>query len=265
MYTYIYIYKYIYTCKYIYVFLYIHIYIHVHVHIHVLIFMYIHVYIISTNDHVYTLEYTYMYTSVYLYICEYVYFDLIVHVYFCCVALHIAVGVAVGVAMCAVVRVAVCVSVFQCFTEHCRVLQSVLQDIMHCVLCRHDHHQDDPTPQQRVAARCSVVPCAAVRCLQPLHHVPCAVAADTRPPASRCLPSLARPYLDDSSMPSLDCKIEAAGAVVCDECKQRCSADLTQHLHPCGPARVMCVCVCVCLCMWVCVCACVSVFACMSV
>ena len=28
----------------------------------------------------------------------------------------------------------------------------------------------------------------AVCCLQPLHHVPCAVAADTRPPTSRCLP-----------------------------------------------------------------------------
>ena len=244
-------------------YLYIYIYIHVHVHIHVLIFMYILVCIIFTNVHVYIFECTYMYLSMYLYICKYVYFDLLVHVCFRCVALqHIAVGVAVCVAMCAAVRVAVCVAVFQCFTEHCRVLQSVLQGVMHCVLCRHHHHQDDPTPQQRAAARCSVVPCVAVRCLQPLHHVPCAVAADTRPPASRCLPSLARPYLNHSGMPPLDCKIEAAGAVVGDEHEQRHAALLAQHLHPCGPARVMCVCVCVCLCM--CVCVCVGVFVWMS-
>ena len=49
-----------------------------------------------------------------------------------------------------------------------------------------DHHHDDLTLRQRAVVRCSVVPRAAACCRQPLHHVPCAVAADTCPPASRC-------------------------------------------------------------------------------
>ena len=74
------------------------------------------------------------------------------------------------------------------------VLQGALQCVMPKVLCvaverRRDHHHDDLTLQQRAAVCCSVVPCVARCCLQPLHHVPCAVAANTRPPASRCLPS----------------------------------------------------------------------------
>jgi len=41
-----------------------------------------------------------------------------------------------------------------------------------------------------VVVCCSVVPRVAVCCLQPLHHMPCAVAVDTRPPVSCCLPLL---------------------------------------------------------------------------
>ena len=65
----------------------------------------------------------------------------------------------------------------------------MLQNVL-CVAVEHgrDHHHDDLTLQQPAAVCCSVVPRVAVCCLQPLHHVPCAVAADTRPPASRCLP-----------------------------------------------------------------------------
>ena len=53
-----------------------------------------------------------------------------------------------------------------------------------------DHHDDSyyNSILQCVVVCCSVLPRVAVCCLQPLHHVPCAVAADTRPPASRCLP-----------------------------------------------------------------------------
>jgi len=88
--------------------------------------------------------------------------------------------------------------VLQC-DWHC-----VLRCVLHCVLqgcaicCRvvpcvavergRDHHHDDLTLQQPAAVCCSVVPRVAVCCLQPLHHVPCAIAAHTRPPASRCLP-----------------------------------------------------------------------------
>ena len=162
-------------------YLYIYIYIHVHVHIHVLIFMYILVCIIFTNVHVHIFECTYMYLSVYLYICKYVYFDLLVHVCFRCVALqHIAVGVAVCVAMCAAVRVAVCVAVLQCFTEHCRVWQSVLQGVMHCVLCGRDHHHDVLTLQQRAAVCCSVLQCAA--------YSPCTTCRVPSLPAHALLP-----------------------------------------------------------------------------
>ena len=76
-----------------------------------------------------------------------------------------------------------------------RVVQSVVQFVLQSV-CQffvkvwehgRDHH-DDLTLQDPAAVCCSVVPRVAVCCLQPLHHMPCAVAADTRPPASRCLP-----------------------------------------------------------------------------
>ena len=59
------------------------------------------------------------------------------------------------------------------------------------------------------------------------------------------------PYLDDSGMPDLGCNVEAAGAVVADAHNQWHAALLAQHLHPCGPARVMCVRVCVCVCVCV--------------
>ena len=59
----------------------------------------------------------------------------------------------------------------------------------------------------------------------------------------------ARPYLDDSGMPLSGCNIEAAAAVLCEAHNQRHAALLAQHLHPCGPARVMCVRVCVCVCV----------------
>ena len=101
--------------------------------------------------------------------------------------------------------------VLQCVLQG--VLQGVLQCDWHCVLhcalhcvlqgcaiwCRvvpcvavergRDHRHEDLTLHQRAAMCCSVVPRVAVCCLQPLHHVPCAVAAGTRPPASRCLPT----------------------------------------------------------------------------
>jgi len=96
----------------------------------------------------------------------------------------------------------VCCSV--CYRVCCSVTGTVCCDVLHCVLqgcaicCRvvpcvavergRDHHHDDLTLQQRAAVCCSMVPRVAVCCLQPLHHVPCAVAADTRPPAPRCLP-----------------------------------------------------------------------------
>ena len=94
------------------------------------------------------------------------------------------------------------------------------------------------------------------------HETYTATTCHRCPPASRCLPSLARPYLDDSSMPFSDCRPEAAGAVVGDEHEQWCSTDLAQHLRPYGPTRFMCVCVCVCVYVRMCVCVCV--FVCVS-
>ena len=55
--------------------------------------------------------------------------------------------------------------------------------------------------------------------------------------------------LDDSGMPELGCSEQAAVAAVADAHNQRHAALLAQHLHPCGPARVMCVRVCVCVCV----------------
>ena len=88
-------------------------------------------------------------------------------------------------------RCSVLQNVLQCVLQG--VLQGALQCVMPKVLCvaverGRDHHHHDLTLQQRAAVCCSVVPRGAVCCLQPLHHVPCAVAADTRPPASRSLP-----------------------------------------------------------------------------
>ena len=95
-----------------------------------------------------------------------------------CVTVCVAVRVAASVAACGAVCAVGCVA---------RWCSRVLP----CVAAERgrDHHHDDLTLKQRAAVRCSVVLRVAVCRLQPLHHVPCAVAADTRPPASRCLPS----------------------------------------------------------------------------
>jgi len=89
-----------------------------------------------------------------------------------------------------------------CCRVCCRVYCNLCCRVVPCVAMEHgrDHHHDDLTLQQRAAVCSSVMPRGAVCCLQPLHHVPCAVAADTRPPVSRCLPlpltstTAARPF-----------------------------------------------------------------------
>ena len=99
------------------------------------------------------------------------------------------------------------------------------------------------TTLQHTAARCcSVLPTA------PVPRAVCRRCRHT--PSCLSLSTPARPYLDDSGMPVLGCNVEAAGAVLVDAHDQRHAALLAQHLHPCGPARVMCVCVggCVCVC-----------------
>ena len=58
-------------------------------------------------------------------------------------------------------------------------------------------------------------------------------------PSFLSLSTPARPYLDDSGMPEKGCNVEAAVAVLLEEHEQRFATDLAQHLHPCGPARVM--------------------------
>ena len=94
---------------------------------------------------------------------------------------------------------------------------------------------------QRGAACCSVLPTAPA---------PRAVRRRCRRmPSCLLLSTPARPYLDDSGMPVLGCNQEAAPAVLLDAHDQRHAALLAQHLHPCGPARVMCVCVCVRVCV----------------
>jgi len=171
----------------------------------------------------------------------------------------------VCVAVCIAVPEIVQVCVLQCVLQH--VVQCVLQCDWHCVLryvlrcvlqgcaicCRvvpcvvvergRDHRHDDLTLQQRGAACCSVLPTAPA---------PCAVCRRCRhTPSCLSLSTPARPYLDDSGMPVLGCNEEAAAAVVADAHDQRHAALLAQHLHPCGPARVMCVCVFVCACVCV--------------
>ena len=47
-------------------------------------------------------------------------------------------------------------------------------------------------------------------------------------------------------MPVVGCNVEAAITVLVEAHDQRHAALLAQHLHPCGPARVMCGRVCVC-------------------
>jgi len=86
------------------------------------------------------------------------------------------------------------VVLFVCCGVCCRVCCSVCCSVVQCAAVERgrDHHHDDLTLQQRAAVCCSVVPRGAVCCLQPLHHVPCAVAADTRPSFSRSLPPPAR-------------------------------------------------------------------------
>ena len=96
---------------------------------------------------------------------------------------------------------------------------------------------------QRGAACCSVLPTA------PAPRAVCRRCRHT--PSCLSLSTPSRPYLDDSGMPVLGCHVEAADAVVSDAHDQRHAALLAQHLHPCGPARVMCVCVFVCVCVCV--------------
>jgi len=98
-----------------------------------------------------------------------------------CVTGFVTVFATVCVTVCDAVRGAVCAAL--CVAQWCsRVLPCV------AVERGRDHHHDDLTLQQPAAVRCSVVLRVAVCRLQPLHHVPCAVAADTRSAASRCLP-----------------------------------------------------------------------------
>ena len=66
-------------------------------------------------------------------------------------------------------------------------------------------------------------------------------------PSFLSLSTPTRPYLDDSGMPLLGCNVEAAAAGLIDAHDQRHAALLAQHLHPCSPARVMCVRVCACV------------------
>jgi len=46
-------------------------------------------------------------------------------------------------------------------------------------------------------------------------------------------------YLRDSGMPLCSCNIEATGPGVGGAHEQRFAAGFAQHLHRCGPARVM--------------------------
>jgi len=90
-----------------------------------------------------------------------------------------------------------------------------------------------------ISAWCSVLPTAPA---------PCAVSRRSRhTPSCLSLSTPARPYLDDSGMPLLGCNVEAAAAGLIDAHDQRHAALLAQHLHPCSPARVMCVRVCACV------------------
>ena len=98
---------------------------------------------------------------------------------------------------------------------HC-VLQCMLQRVVVRERGRDHHHYHDLTLQQFIAVCYSVVLHVAMCCLQLLHHVTCAVAADTRPPDSHC-PTPPCPYLDDIAMPLGGCLVEAAEAAVLDE------------------------------------------------
>ena len=92
---------------------------------------------------------------------------------------------------------------------------------------------------QRGAACCSVLPTA------PAPRAVCRRCRHT--PSCLLLSTPACPYLDDSGMPVVSCNVEAAEAVF-DAHNQRHAALIAQHLHPCGPARVVFVCGCVCVC-----------------
>jgi len=94
---------------------------------------------------------------------------------------------------------------------------------------------------RELCVSCAVLPTAPApravfrRCL----HTPYCLSLSTP----------ARPYLDDSGMPVLGCNVQAADAVLVDAHDQRHAALLVQHLHPCGPASVMCVRMSVCVCV----------------
>ena len=96
---------------------------------------------------------------------------------------------------------------------------------------------------QRGATCCTVLPTA------PASRAVCCRCRRT--PSCLSLSTPARPYLDDSGMPILGCNVQATDADLVDAHDQRHAALLAQHLHPCGPARVMCMCVCVCVCVCV--------------
>ena len=97
-----------------------------------------------------------------------------------CPAMRCAVCLALCLAVCVLQRALQCVLhcvVFQFVLQHGSAGEIIIMMIPHC-----------NGIWQCVAVCYSVVPRVAVCCLQPLHHVPCAVAAPTRPLASRCLP-----------------------------------------------------------------------------
>ena len=100
---------------------------------------------------------------------------------------------------------------------------------------------------KRAVVCCSVVPRVSVLPTAPAPRAVCRRCRHT--PSCLSLSTPARPYLDDSGMPLLGCNVEAAAAVLVDAHNQQHAALLAEHLHSCGPARVMCVRVCVCVCV----------------
>jgi len=155
----------------------------------------------------------------------------------------------------AVLRVAGCVT--ECVAVCCRVCCSVCCRVVPCVAAERgrDHHHDDLTLRQRAVVRCSVVPRAAACCRQPLHHVPCAVAADTCPPASRCQHSPA-PTLATAACPfwaAMKRQLELFLLTHMSSGMPPTLHSTCTHVAP----RVLCMCVCVCVWMWTCDCVCV--------
>ena len=156
-------------------------------------------------------------------------------VFWCVCSECVAVCCRVTGTVCCDVCCVVCCRVVPCVAEWCRVLQwsesEIIMMISHCNSgCR---------ALQRGVACCSVLPTA------PAPRAVCRRCRHT--PSCLSLSTPARPYLDDSGMPPLGCNAEAANAFLLDAHNQRHAALLAQHLHPCGPARVMCARVCVCV------------------